>query len=74
MRETIGNSNDESMLNTWIEDVSLPDDHVIAYSLKFVDIMNEEGFIDEQVCRLHIPMTFQGLLRIERCRECQTLG
>jgi len=41
------------MLNTWIGDVSLPDDHIIAYSLKFIDIMNAEGFIDEQVCRLH---------------------
>ena len=55
IRGTIDNPNDESMLNAWIEDVSLPDDHVIAYSLKFVDIMNAEGFVDEQVCRLHYP-------------------
>ena len=50
-----GNPNDDSMLNTWIEDISLPDDHVISQSLKFVDIMNAEGIVDEQVCKLHYP-------------------
>ncbi|KAF8346577.1 SET domain-containing protein [Amanita rubescens] len=54
-RGTIGDPNDASILNTWIKDISLPDDHVIGHSLKFVDIMNAEGFVDEQVCELHYP-------------------
>ena len=49
----MGNLNDDSMLNTWIEDISLPDDHVIAHSLKVVDIMNAEGIVLEQICKLH---------------------
>jgi hypothetical protein len=54
-RGTIGDPNDDSILNTWIKDISLPDDHVIGQSLKIVDIMNAEGFVDEQVCELHYP-------------------
>jgi hypothetical protein len=48
------------MLNTWIEDISLPDNHVIAQSLKFVDIMNAEGIVDKDVCKLHYPRLFKA--------------
>ncbi|KAF8346579.1 hypothetical protein F5887DRAFT_1073256 [Amanita rubescens] len=51
----IGDPNDDSVLNAWIEDISLPDDDAIAFSLKIVNIMNAEGFVDEQVCKLHYP-------------------
>jgi hypothetical protein len=50
---TIGNPNDDSMLNAWIDDMSLPDDHIIAQSLKFVDIMDAEGIVVGQLCKLH---------------------
>jgi hypothetical protein len=35
------NANDDSMLNAWCENTSLPDDHVISYAMKFVTVLEE---------------------------------
>ncbi len=55
MLRATDNLNDDSTLNTWIENISLPYDHVIARSLKVVDMMNAEGIVHEKICKLHYP-------------------
>ncbi|KAK2465512.1 hypothetical protein APHAL10511_002404 [Amanita phalloides] len=48
-------AHDDSTLKAWIEDLSLPDDYVIAKSIKFVDIMNAEDLVEQDIWKLHYP-------------------
>ncbi len=48
-------ANDDSVLDEWLEDRSLPDDHVIAQSMEIIEAMNAEGLIDRDICNGHYP-------------------
>ncbi|KAF8346575.1 hypothetical protein F5887DRAFT_1179893 [Amanita rubescens] len=46
-------ANDDSMLNAWCENTSLPDDYVISDTMKFVNILEEERLIHEYICKMY---------------------
>ncbi|KAF8346574.1 hypothetical protein F5887DRAFT_86342 [Amanita rubescens] len=47
------NANDDSMLNAWCENTSLPDDYVIRNTMKFVTILEEEKLIQKDICKMY---------------------
>jgi hypothetical protein len=47
--------NDDSALNAWINDASLPDNHIIAQSIQIINVMYSEGLVDRDVCNAHYP-------------------
>ena len=46
-------TNDDAELKAWAKDMSLPDDHIITESMKFINMMVLEDFVDEGICMLH---------------------
>ena len=47
------NANDDFMLTAWCENTSLPDDHVISYTMKFVTVLEEERLIQEDILKMY---------------------
>ena len=45
--------NEDSMLNVWCENASLPDDYVISNTMKLVNILEEERLIHEYICKMY---------------------
>ena len=53
MTAQIDKANDDSALSAWIEDTSLPDNHIIAQSMEIINIMYSEGLVDRDICDAH---------------------
>jgi hypothetical protein len=46
---------DDADLKAWAKDMSLPDDHIITESMKFINMMVLENLVYYQTYRLHYP-------------------
>ncbi len=47
------NPNDDSMLNAWCQNTSLPDDQVISHTMKFVTMLEEEKLVQKDICKMY---------------------
>ena len=47
------NEKDDSDLNAWCEDTSLPDDYVISYIMMFVTMLGEERLFHHNACKMY---------------------
>ena len=52
---TNGYGDDDADLKAWAKDVSLPDNHIIIESMKFINMMVSENLVYYETCRLHYP-------------------
>ena len=50
-----GYGDDDADLKAWAKDMSLPDDHIITESMKFINLMVFEDLVNNDICMLHYP-------------------
>jgi hypothetical protein len=61
-------------LKAWAKDMSLPDDHIITESMKFINMMILERFRRQRHLHVALSAARQGLLRIERTLRMLNFG
>ncbi|KAF8346576.1 hypothetical protein F5887DRAFT_1073253 [Amanita rubescens] len=65
------NANDDSMLNAWCENTSLPDDYVISNTMKFVTILEEEKLIQKDICKMYYSRLTKAYCALKDARNAK---
>ena len=63
--------NDDSALIAWINDASLPNNHIIAQSMQIIDVMYSEGLVDRDVCNAHYPRLVKAYCALKDARNAK---
>ena len=71
MTTQIDKVNDDSALNAWIDDTSLPDNHIIAQSMELINIMYFEGLVDRDICDVHYPRLVKAYCALQDARNAK---
>lgn len=71
MTAQIDKANDDSALSAWIEDTSLPDNHIIAQSMEIINIMYSEGLVDRDICDAHYPRLVKAYCALKDAKNAK---